>query len=162
MTCNHPIGQQTIGQCRACHDITALGQHTRSDYVRRRMTSPPLYSTHDRMTSGVACHHRLWTPHTVKRSRVWHSIIALWAVHTVELRQEWHAIIAFGKHKKMNDVRRGMQTSPLGSTHGQTTSGVACHHRLWTPQTVKRRRACHSIISFGHHTRSNYVGCGKP
>ena len=98
VTCNHPIGQHTIEQCRAWHDITALGQHTRSDYFRHRMTSPPLYSTHHRTTSGVACHHRLWTPHTVKQRRVWHSIIT------------------FGQHTRSNYVRRGMPSSPLGST----------------------------------------------
>ena len=97
-------------------------------------------STHGRSTSSVAIHYRLW------------------AAHTVELRQAWHAIIAFGKHKKMNDVGRGMQTSPLGSTHGQTTSSVACQHRLWATHTVKRRRAWHDITSFGQCTRSNNVG----
>ena len=125
------------------------------------MTSLPLYSTHGRTTSGVACHHRLWTPHTVKR------------------RRAWHAIIAFGKHKQMNDVGRGMQTSPLGNTHGQTTSGVAyqhrlwtahgrktscvaSHHLLWTAHTVERRRARYAITAFGKHTRSNDVGRGMP
>ena len=142
VTCNHPIGQHTIEQSRAWHDITALGQHTRSDYFRRRMTSPPLYSTHGRTTSGVACHHRLWTPHTVKRRRVWHSIIA------------------FKQHTRSNYIRRGMPSSPLGSTNGRTTSSVACQYHLWATHTVERRRAWHDITSFGQRTRSNEVWRG--
>ena len=136
------IRQHTIGRRRAWHDITALGQHTRSDYVRRGMTSPPLYRTHGRTTSGVAFHHRLWTPHTVKQRRAWHSIIA------------------FGQHTRSNYVGRGMPSSPLGSTHDRTMSGVASHHSPWTANTVKRRQAWHAIIAFGQHKRSNDVRRG--
>ena len=106
------------------------------------MTSPPLDRTHFRTTSGVACHHRLWTAHMVERCRA------------------WHAIIAFRLHIRSDDIVRGMTSSPLGSTHGRTTSGVACHHRLWTAHTVERRRAWHAIIAFGQHTRSKDVGRG--
>ena len=42
-----------------------------------------------------------------------------------------------------------MPSSPLGSTHSRTTSGVACHHRLWAAQTDEQRRAWHPIITFG-------------
>ena len=129
-------------QHRAWHDITALGQHTRSDYVRRGMTSLPLYSTHGRTTSGVACHHRLWTAHTVKRRRAWHSIIA------------------FGQHTWSNYVWRGMPSSPLGSTNGRTTSSVACQHDLWAAHTVERRQAWHASIAFGPHTWSKDVERG--
>ena len=90
--------------------------------------------------SGVACHHRLW------------------AAHTVERRRAWHAIIALGRQTQSKDIRRGMPSSPLGSTNGRTTSGVACHHSPWTANTVKRRRVWHAIITFGQHTRSNDVG----
>ena len=121
----------------------AFGQHTRSNDVGRGMSSSPLGSTHVRATSGVACHHRLW------------------AAHTVERRRAWHATIAFGQHTRSSDVGRGMPSSPLGSTHGRTTSGVACHHRLWAAHTVERRRAWHAIIAFGH-TRSNGVWRGMP
>ena len=108
------------------------------------MSSPPLDSTQGRMTSGVACH------------------LHLWAAHTVELRRSWHAIIAFGKHKRSNHVGRGMPTTPLGSTQGRTTSGVACQHRLWAAHMVERRRAWHDITSFGQRTRSNDVGRDMP
>ena len=50
-----------------------------------------------------------------------------------------------------------MSSSPLGSTHGRTTSGVACHHRLWAAHTIERRRALHAIISLGQHTRLDDV-----
>ena len=99
---------------------------------------------HGRTTSGVTCHHLLWTAHTVER------------------RRAWHAIIAFGKHTRSNEVGHGMTSTPLDNTYDQTTSGVTCHHRLWTTHTVKWRRAWHAIIPFGQHTRSNNVRCGIP
>ena len=104
------------------------------------MPSLPLDSTHGRMTSGVACHHHLW------------------AAHMVELRRAWHAITAFGQHTRSNDAGHGMPSSPLGSTNGQTASGVACHCRPWTANTVERRRAWIVIISFGQYARSTSSG----
>ena len=126
------------------------------------MTSLLLESTHGRTTSVVACHHRLW------------------AAHTVERHLPWHAIIALRQHKRSNDVRRGMTSPPLESTHGRKTSGVACHHHLWAAHTVerrwawhaiiafgladtvRRRRAWHAIIALGQQTWSNDVGRGMP
>ena len=55
-----------------------------------------------------------------------------------------------------------MPSSPLGSTHGRTTSGVSSRNRLWAAQTLEQRRAWHAIITFGQHTRSNDVGRGMP
>ena len=109
---------------RAWHSIIAFGQHKRSDDVGRGMPSPPLDSTLGRMTLGVACHHRSWT------------------AHTVGLRQAWHDITTFGQHTRLNDVGRGMPSSPLGSTNGRTTSGK------------------HAITALGLHERSDYVGRG--
>ena len=108
------------------------------------MPSSPLGSTNGPTTSGVACHHRLWIEHTVERGL------------------EWHSIIAFGKHKLSNDVGRGMPSSPLGSTQGRTTSGVACHNRHKAAHTVERCRAWHDITTFVQHTRSNDVVRGMP
>ena len=54
-------------------------------------------------------------------------------------------------------------TSPLlDSTHCRTTSGVACHHRLWAAHTVERHRAWHAIIAYGRQTRSNDVRRDMP
>ena len=92
----------------------------------------------------MECHHRSWTANMVER------------------RRAWHAIIAFGKQRRSDYVGRCMRSSPLGSTNGRTTSGVACHHRLCAAQAVARRQALHAIIAFGHHTRSNDVGRGMP
>ena len=110
----------------------------------RGLQNTPLGSTHGRTTSGVVCHHRLW------------------AAHTVERRRTWHAIIAFGQHTWWDRVGSGISSSPLNSTHSRTTSGVACHHRLWATHTVERRRAWHAVIAFGPHTRSDDVGGGMP
>ena len=53
-----------------------------------------------------------------------------------------------------------MPSPPFDSTHGRTTSGVACHHRLWAAHTVEQSWALHAIIAFGQHTRSDDVGRG--
>ena len=71
-----------------------------------------------------------------------------------------HDIAAFGQHTRSDDIGRGMPSSPLGSTHGRTTSRVACDHSPWTANTVKRRQGWHVIISFGQHKWSNDVGRG--
>ena len=126
------------------------------------MPSKPLDSTHGRTTSGVTCHHRLWDAQTVKRRRAWHAIIAFGLADAVGRRRAWHAIIALGRQTWSNDVGRGMQSLPLGSTHGRTTSGMACHHRLWAAHTVERRRAWHAIITLGRQTPSNDVKRGMP
>ena len=104
----------------------------------------PLGSTNARTTSGVACHHHLWAAHTVERRQLWHASIALW------------------QHTQSKDVGRGMTSSPLGSTHGRTTSGVACHNRLKAAHTVERCQAWHDITAFGQHTRSNDIGRDMP
>ena len=111
---------------RAWHAILALRRQTWSNDVGRGMPSSPFGSTDNRTASGVACDHRLWPSHTVERRLV------------------SHAILAFGQHIRSNDVGRGMPSSPLGSTHSRTTSGVAC------------------IIAFGQHTLSKAVGRGIP
>ena len=143
-----PWTANTIERHQAWHAITTFGQHTRSDDVGLGMTSLPFGSIHGQTASGVACHHRLWTAHTVER------------------RRAWHAIIAFGKHTQSNYIGLDMTSSPfdsthgrttsgvachhrLGSTYGRTTSGVACHHRLLAAQMVERRRAWHPIVAFG-------------
>ena len=82
-------------QRQSWHDITSLGKHTRSDDVEHGMTSSPLDSTHGRTTSGVACHHCLWTARTVERHRAWHHH-RLCAAQTIERLPAWHVIIAFG------------------------------------------------------------------
>uniref|UniRef100_A0A494G8Q1 Uncharacterized protein n=1 Tax=Solanum lycopersicum TaxID=4081 RepID=A0A494G8Q1_SOLLC len=77
-------------------------------------------------------------------------------------RRAWHAITALGQHTWSDDVGRGMPSLPLDSTSGRTTSGVACRHGPSTPHTEERHRAWHDIITFGQHTRLNYVGRAKP
>ena len=130
-----------VGRRRAWHNITDLGQHTRSatsgvalhhrpwkahtvGNVGRGMTSMPLDSTHGQMASGVACHHRPWTE------------------NAFEQRWAWHA------------------SSPFGSTQGRKTSGMAYHHRLWAAQTTERRQGWHDFTALGRNTRSNDVGRG--
>ena len=145
MACHHRLWAAHIVKRRqAWHDITAFGQHTQWNDVERDMSSPPLESTHGRTMSCVAFHHCLKAAQMVKR------------------RQALHAITAFGLHTRSNVFGHGMPSSPLGSTHGRTTSGVACHHRLWAAHTIERGRACHAIIALGRQTPSNDVRCGMP
>ena len=141
-----PLDSTDGWQRRAWHAITALGQHTQSKDVKRGMKSPPLDNTHGRTTSGMTCHHCLWTAHTIERR---------WA---------WHAIITFGQHKRSDGIGRGMPLSPLDGKHGRMmlgvechhllwqyarskSSGVACHHGIWTPHTIERSRSSHAIIA---------------
>ena len=143
MACHHRLWEaQTVERRRAWHAIIALGRQTWSNDVRRDMPSPTLDSIHSRMTSGVACHHRLC------------------AAYTIERRRTLHAIIAFGKHTRSNDIGHAMTSPPLDSTHGRMTSCVACHHCPWTVHTVKRRPAWHDIPTLGLHARSDDVGRG--
>ena len=101
----------TVRRCRAWHSIIALGQETWSNDLERGMPSTPKDSTQERTTSSVACYHLLRATQTVERRRV------------------WHAIIALRQRTQSKDVGRGMTSPPLDSTHGRTTSGVACHNR---------------------------------
>ena len=71
-------------------------------------------------------------------------------------------IIALGQHTQSHDVGCGMPSSLLGTIHGWTTSGVACHHRSWEPYTVRCLRVSHAIIALGKHTQLDYVGRGMP
>ena len=109
----------TVERRRAWHAIIALGRQTPSNDVKRGMPSSPLGSTNGQTMSGVACHNIPWTTHMVGR------------------RRAWHAIIAFVQHTRSNNVGRGMPSSPSGSTHDRTTSGVACHHCRWAAHTVE-------------------------
>ena len=154
-----PLDSTHGWQRQAWHDIIAVGQHTRSDDVRRGMPSSPLDSTDGRTTSGVSCHHRLWEAHTVESRQVWHATIAFgqhkrpndvrggmtspWTEHTVEQRRAWHDITALGLHARSDDVGRGMTSPPLDSTHG------------W------QRRAWHDITALGQHTRSATPGVAR-
>ena len=132
----------TVERRRAWHAIIAFGKNTRSNDVGRGMTSLPLDNTHGRQrqawhditalglhtqsaTSGVACHQRLWTVHTVSNDgrgitspplgsthgRTTSHVAcdhSPWTANTVKRRQGWHATITFGQHKWSNDVRRDM------------------------------------------------------
>ena len=143
------------------------------------MPSSPLGSTHGRTTSGVASHNRLWAAQTLERRRAWDSIITF-GQHTRSndvgrgmtsppfecshnrQRRAWHDITAFGQHTRSNDVGRDMKSPPLDNTHGGTTLGVTCQHRLGTTHTVERHRAWHDVTAFRQHTRSNDVRRGMP
>ena len=130
----------TIEQRRAGHAIIAHGRQTCSNDIWRDMPSPPLDNTHGRTKSGMACHRCLWESHTVEQHRAWHDITTL------------------RLHTRSDNVGHGMPSSPLGSTHDRTTSGVVCHHRLWAAQMVERRWAWHDITALGQHTRSATLG----
>ena len=145
-----------IERRRKWHAITALGQHTRSNYIGRGMISLPLDSTHSRQTLGVAFHHRLWAARTDKRRWARHDITAL-GQHTRSndvghdmssppldnTLDKTTSSVACHHHRKAgqrsNDVGRVMTSPLLDSTHGRTTSGVACHHRLGAAHTFERR-----------------------
>ena len=124
------------------------------------MPSSPLGNTHDRMTSGLAYHHRPLIAYMVRRRRTWHAILTLdkiygrtmsgvefhhilWTAHMVERRQAWHAIITHGQHTRSKELGRGILSSLLNRTHFRTTSNVASLHGPWVAhyRTVSRK-AC--------------------
>ena len=140
------------------------------------MPLSPLGSTHGRTTSGVACHHRIWAAQMVEQRRAWHPIITFGLAHTIGRHRDWHAIISLGRQTRLNDFRRGMPSSRLGSTHSRTTSGVAWHHRPWPARIVGNAGRCmtsppldnthglqcrvwYGITALRQNTWSNNVGC---
>ena len=126
------------------HVIIALGQQTRLEHVRRGMPPWPLGDAYGRTKLGVACYQRRRVEQTVWQCSAWHVIISL------------------GYHIRSDYVGRGMQSLPLGKTHGQTTSSVAGNHIPWTTHTVEKRRAFHAFFVFGLHTQSDDVRHGMP
>ncbi|TMW83197.1 hypothetical protein EJD97_002523 [Solanum chilense] len=168
VACYHRLGKHLrsdYGQLTRTNDIGrgmpawALRQHKRSEYVGHDKPSLPLRSAHGRMTLGLACLQGPWEAHMVERCRASHGTNALGQqAHTVGQRQAWHSIIGLGNHTRLNYVGRDMLSSPLGSTHRKTMSGVACHHCNEEAYTVGRRQAMHVIIFLGKHTRSNDIG----
>ena len=126
VACHHrPWAAHTVKRLRVWHAIIAFGQHTRSNDVGHGMTSPPLDSTHGRMTSGVACHHRLWAAHTVERRRARHAIRAL-GQHTRSNDVGCDMPSPpFDNTLRKNDIGCGMPSLPLGSTHGRMTLVVS-------------------------------------
>ncbi|TMW83431.1 hypothetical protein EJD97_001687 [Solanum chilense] len=61
---------------------------------------------------------------------------------------------------RVDDVDRGMPSSPLGSTQCRTTSGMTCHLSLWEAYRIVLHRAWHAIITLGQHIRLDDVGHG--
>ena len=86
------------------------------------MHSSPSGSTHGQTTSDLRCHH------------------STWAATTIKPRWAWHAIVFIEQHSQLNEIRRGMLSSPLDRTHDRTMSGVACVHGRWVTQTIARHR----------------------
>ena len=138
VTCHHRLWlAHTVQRRQLWYAINAFGQHTRSNYVGRRMPSSPLGSTNGRTTSDVASNHRLWN---ISHNRTALGVAChnrLKGAQTVKRRRACHVNIAFGQHTRSNDVGRCMTSPPFYCTHGQMTSGVACHHRLWAATTVE-------------------------
>ena len=129
MSCHHhPWTANTVILHRARYAITALCQHILLDDIglagRHRpwtanmsMLSSPYVRIHDRMTSRVT------------------SSLESWAIFMVEQCREGHAIIVLGQHRRSDDVRHDIPSSPLVSTHGRTTSGLAWNHIPCTTST---------------------------
>ena len=89
-----PLDSTHGRQRRAWHDITALGQHTQS-VTSGKACHHRLWAVHMiERRRALACHHRLWEEQMVERRRAWHPIIAFGLAHTVGRRRAWHTIIS--------------------------------------------------------------------
>ena len=116
--CHHlPWNTHMVGRHQARCVIIALEKNTVSDDIGRGLLSSPYVRIHDRMTSRVT------------------SSLESWAIFKVERCRAWHNIIVLGHHQRSDDVRRDFPSSPLVSTHGQTTSGMAWNHIPWKTYT---------------------------
>ena len=100
------------------------------------MPSWPLSRTHDKTMSVLAmqlslleCRHVLMTSDVT-------CYLCHLRTHTIERLQVWNDPMALWQHKWLDDVRRGMPSSPFDSTYGQK----------W-----------HTIISIGQYTQSDHV-----
>ena len=116
-------------------------------------------SIQGRTMSGLACHHRLWTAHTVGRCVSFHAIISL-GQHTRsdKVNSNMPSLTLDNTHGR---ITLAVQTlSPLDNTHSQMTSRMASHHHPWTSHTITQRGAWNAIIHLGQHTRSEYVRRG--
>ena len=84
--CHHPLWTtQIVRRCKVWHAHMALGQHTRSDDIRRGMLSSPLGNICNQTTSGVACHHLSYVAHSVGQCRAWHPIIIYESTHDQQM-----------------------------------------------------------------------------
>ena len=134
VACHHvPWTTHMVKRRQTWHAIIVLGLQTRSNDVKCGMSSSCLDNTHDWTTYGVACHHRLWTTHTVER------------------RWPWHDIIALGMHTWSDDIGRAMLSSHLENTHDRTTSSVACLHDPLVAHTVGQHQSLNARITLGQH-----------
>ena len=131
------------------------------------MPSSPLGSTHNQITSGVACDHRPWEAYMVGWRRPWHFIIALgkytrsdyvgrgmalssgvaWLYH-----RAWYSFISFGHHIQWDDIGRNMPSVHFDCTCGRTTLVLACRHVPWVTHTFVGCRMWHANITLGQHT----------
>ena len=108
----------------------------------------------------MACHHRLLAAQTVERRQAWHAIIALGRQTLSNDVKRCMASQSLDSTTRLNDVGHDMPSTPLDNTHGRTTLGVACHHRLKAAHIVERHRAWIEITAFGLHARLDDVGRG--
>ena len=110
----------------------------------------------------MACHHRLWKAYMTRQHWVWDVII------TFGMQTRSHdvgccdAIIALGKNRRSNYVGHLMQSFPFGQHTQMDYVDVACHHHHWIAHTDEQRRAWHTRMAIGQHTKSDDVGCGIP
>ena len=75
--------------------------------------------------SGLACHHRTWTTHTVGLRRALNAIITLEQHMRSNKVRIWHARIALAKHIKSDYVGHDMPSWPFDRTHGWASSSMS-------------------------------------
>ncbi|TMW98648.1 hypothetical protein EJD97_003690 [Solanum chilense] len=159
-TCHHCLWTaQMIVPHQAWQTIIVVGLHTRSKDVERGILLSPLGSIHGRTMSGVKSHHCPLIEHTTRLKNVGrgmlspsfgskHTQIMLGVkchhcpqtTYTVGVCRVWHAIFALVQHTRLDDVGRGMLSSPMESIHNKTTLGMASYNHLWTICTINHVR----------------------
>ena len=127
---------QMVERCLSWNPVIALVQHTQMNNVGHGVRSSPLDSKKGRITSGVACHHRSWTAHTVGRRWALYAIIILWL------------------HTQTDDIMRGMPSKTFDNKKRWTASEMEWHHNPWISHTIGWVRVWKGIIALGQtHNR---------
>ena len=134
--------------------------------VKRGMRSSPFDSTHDRTTSGVACHHRPWIAYhdqTISGVACYHRPWiekhdqttsgeachhGHWAIHTARRDRPWQC-----NHRPWNVHTVGW----LRVWHAIIALGKIHDHCSLKTNTIGRRAAWHFCMELRQHTRSDNV-----
>ena len=128
--------------------------------LRRGMPSSHVDNIYGWGTSREACNHGPCPEHTVERRRAWKAIIALEQPRQGRITSgvAYHHCPWTTHSRTMLGME--MLSSPLGTTHCRTSSGVKFHRCLLDSSNDRMTLTWQAIITFGLHTPMDDLSCG--